>query len=422
MNDSQTLATPVAFLIFNRPATTQRVFDEIARARPRKLLVIADGPRAGRSADRVNVAAARAIVERINWPCEVLKNYSEKNLGCRERVSSGIDWVFSEVEEAIILEDDCVPHPSFFSFCEAMLSRYRDDERIMHVSGDNFQQGVRRSRHSYYFSRIAHVWGWATWRRAWKKYDVQMPAWPELRFKGIARQMFPVPNQAAFWEGILDDVHSGAVDAWDVQWVLTCWAHGGLSIVPELNLVSNIGAGEEATNTKLDQWYMNLPTCDLGEITHPTFFLPDADADDFTMKEHFFCPGSSVEREAPASEPVARKTHKAAHASSGLRNTLKKFRQWTAPIRHPWREIQRAVEAGIRKEFQRGRSTAVTERERTAQLLDQLAREMARLQQRIEVCPAAAAPFAGDGDEPTVVRTIGPVRGQQPASGNRKAG
>jgi hypothetical protein len=422
MNDSQTLTTPVAFLIFNRPATTQRVFDAIARARPPKLLIIADGPRADRPDDRANVAAARSIVERIDWPCEVLKNYSEKNLGCRRRVSSGIDWVFSEVEEAIILEDDCLPHSSFFSYCEAMLSRYRDDERIMHVSGVNFQQGTRRSQSSYYFSRIAHVWGWASWRRAWHNYDVNMTAWPDLRFNGIARQLFPDPIQATFWEHMLDDVHGGAIDTWDVQWVLTCWAQGGLSINPEANLISNIGAGDDATHTKLDAWYMNLPTCDLGEITHAPFFVPNVEADNFTMREHYFCAPSCGNGEIREQEPVVKAAPAPAKNVHGWRKTLKKIRQWTAPIRHPWREIQKAVEAGVRKELQQRRSTPDPERERISQLLDQLAREMVRLQQRIEARQVAADSFAVEGDKPTVVRAIGPVRERQAIACNRKAG
>ena len=142
------MKTPVAFLIFNRPETTARVLEEIARARPPKLLVVADGPRADRPGEADLCRAARAVLSRVDWPCEVLTNFSETNLGCRRRVSSGLDWVFEEVEEAIVLEDDCLPHPSFFPFCEELLERYRADERVMAVSGDNFQQGRRRTPYS----------------------------------------------------------------------------------------------------------------------------------------------------------------------------------------------------------------------------------------------------------------------------------
>lgn len=156
------LKTPVAFLIFNRPDTTRRVFAEIAKARPPKLLVVADGPRADHPDDVEKCAAVRAIIDGIDWDCKVLTNYSDINLGCKRRVSSGLDWVFDTVEEAIILEDDCLPHPAFFRFCEEMLNKYRDDKRIAMISGDNFQFGRKRTEYSYYFSRYPHIWGWAS--------------------------------------------------------------------------------------------------------------------------------------------------------------------------------------------------------------------------------------------------------------------
>ena len=149
MSDFQ-LKTPVAFIIFNRPDTTERVFAEIVKAKPPKLLVVGDGPRANREGDAAKVAAARAITKRVDWPCEVLTNFSEVNLGCKVRVSSGLDWVFEQVPEAIILEDDCLPHQTFFRFCEELLERYRDDQRIGMISGDNFQFGHTINDDSYF--------------------------------------------------------------------------------------------------------------------------------------------------------------------------------------------------------------------------------------------------------------------------------
>lgn len=151
------LTTPVAFLVFNRPDTTIRVFEEIRRARPPKLLVVADGARADRPGEAEKCAQVRAIVEQVDWECGVLKNYADDNMGCKRRISSGLDWVFANVEEAIILEDDCLPHPSFFRFCEELLRRYRDDERVMMISGDNFQFGKKRTDYSYYFSKYPHI-------------------------------------------------------------------------------------------------------------------------------------------------------------------------------------------------------------------------------------------------------------------------
>src|SRR3989344_7840291 len=169
------LTTPVAFLLFNRPETTARVFAASARAKPPNLLVVADGPRANRPGEAELCAAARAVIEKVDWDCEVVTHFSEVNLGCKCRMSSGVDWVFQTVPEAILLEDDCLPHPSFFRFCEEMLEGYRNDERISMIGGTNFQKGRERSPDSYYFSRYTHIWGWASWRRAWQKiYDVEM--------------------------------------------------------------------------------------------------------------------------------------------------------------------------------------------------------------------------------------------------------
>lgn len=172
------VSTPVAFFIFNRPVLTEIVFEAIAKAKPKKLLVVADGPRFAEEEEKCQKARA-AVIDKINWECEVLTNFSDRNQGCKYRVSSGLDWVFSEVEEAIILEDDCLPAPSFFRFCETLLARYRDDERVMTISGDNFQLGNSRTEYSYYFSKYTHIWGWASWRRAWQHYDVDMKSWTD---------------------------------------------------------------------------------------------------------------------------------------------------------------------------------------------------------------------------------------------------
>ena len=180
--DSFQLNTPVAFIVFNRPGTAKRIFAEIAKAKPPKLLVIADGPRGTLLGEAQKCMATRDVINRVNWPCEVLTNFSEVNLGCKKRVSSGIDWVFEHVEEAIILEDDCLPHPTFFRFCQEMLERYRNDDRIGMISGDNFQFGRPVGQDSYYFSKYVHVWGWASWRDRWRNsYDVHMGLWPQVR-------------------------------------------------------------------------------------------------------------------------------------------------------------------------------------------------------------------------------------------------
>jgi hypothetical protein len=279
------LHTPVAFLIFNRPDTTARVFAEIARARPPKLLVVADGARADRPGEREACRAAREVVERVDWSCEVLTDFAEENMGCRRRVSRGITWVFEQVEEAIILEDDCLPDPSFFPFCEELLARFREDERVMMVSGDNFQFGRRRTPYSYYFSRMMHIWGWATWRRAWRHYDVDLRLWAELRETSWLADLLGDDEAAAFWRDTFDKTSAGH-DTWDFQWVFTCWAQNGLAALPARNLVSNIGFGVAATHTKAETRAANLPAGALEfPLSHPPHMIRDREADLFTLRE-----------------------------------------------------------------------------------------------------------------------------------------
>ena len=241
---------PVALLIFNRPDETARVFAQVRRAQPRTLLVIADGPR--NEAEHDACERTRSIVlNHIDWACDVRTNLSHTNLGCRRRVSSGIDWVFEQVEEAVILEDDCLPHETFFGYCDELLARYRDDARVMHVGGTNFQFGQRVSGDSYYFSCINQIWGWATWRRAWRPhYDVTMSRWPAVRETSLLRDLLGDDDVAARIARGFDSIHSGKTDSWDNQWTLAVWLAGGLTALPAVNLVSNIGFGPGATHTK----------------------------------------------------------------------------------------------------------------------------------------------------------------------------
>jgi hypothetical protein len=288
------LQTPVAFLIFNRPDVTARVFAEIARARPRKLLVVADGARTDRPGEREACENTRAIVERVDWDCEVLTNFSEVNLGCRRRVSSGITWVFEQVEEAIIIEDDCLPDPTFFKFCEELLARFREDERVMMLSGDNFQFGQKRTPYSYYFSRMMHVWGWASWRRAWQHYDVEMKLWAGLRDTQWLLDLLGDEEAAAFWRDVFDRTAAGH-DTWDFQWVFACWAQHGLSALPERNLVTNIGFGAGATHTHAETRAANIPAVALEfPLRHPPHVVREREADLFTMRELMLPAKSSV--------------------------------------------------------------------------------------------------------------------------------
>jgi hypothetical protein len=282
MSDWQ-LKTPVALIIFKRPQETERVFAEIRKVKPQKLLVVADGPRADRPGEDQDCDRARAIIDRVDWDCEVLKNYADVNIGCRLRVSSGINWVFDTVEEAIILEDDCLPHPTFFRFAEELLDRYRDDGRIMSISGQNVQFGRQRTDYSYYFSHYTHSWGWATWRRAWQHFDFDMKLWPEIRDGNFLEDVLGDSHAAKVWTNTFQLCYEKKLDAWDYQWTFASFIQNGMNIIANVNLVSNIGYGTRATNTNdVNSPYNNMPVEAITfPMKHPPFAIRDAQADNF---------------------------------------------------------------------------------------------------------------------------------------------
>ena len=238
---------PVVLIAFNRPEPTARVFASIRAARPSRLLLVCDGPRADRPGEAERCAEVRRILGGVDWPCEVEHDYSDVNLGCRARVSSGIDWVFSRVEEAIILEDDVLPDPSFFPYCDEMLERYRADERVMTISGYNaFGESVE-TRESYWFSAYPRSWGWASWRRAWRGFDVGMSSWPAFRANQANRRLAAEEREAFIpW---LDSVYEERQDTWDAQFLLMAWQKEALTAIQRRNLIENLGFGAGATNT-----------------------------------------------------------------------------------------------------------------------------------------------------------------------------
>lgn len=271
-------STPIVFLIFRRPDLTARVFQAIRQAQPKTLLVVADGPR--NEAEAELCQKARAVTEQIDWDCEVLRNYAEVNLGCRKRVSSGLDWAFEQVEEAIILEDDCLPCSSFFEFCQQLLEKYRHDERIMHIGGNNFWCSRTDLQYSYYFSTYSHIWGWASWRRAWKYYDVEMKSWTGFIHQYNLSDWFS-PNEAERRRLIWESMYKGKIDTWDYQWLFSILCQNGLAILPKNNLVSNLGFRDDATHTKSsDQPHANLETKNLVlPLSHPPYVVRDYVAD-----------------------------------------------------------------------------------------------------------------------------------------------
>lgn len=283
---------PVIFIIFNRTDTADKAFEAIRAAKPRKLLVVADGPRLNVPGEIEKCSATRAIVDKVDWECEVHKNFSETNMGIRRRVSSGITWAFELVDKAVIIEHDCIPSLSFFFYCADLLDRYESDERVMMISGQNHLFGHAGTSDSYYFSRYPHVmWGWATWRRAWAKYDLNMTHWPEIRNRKLFDQYFPARRERYYWESIFQyAVYDGKVDTWDYQWFYSMWANSGLCITPARNLVRNIGLDAEAThtNTKYDKVYSLLGAEELSlPLIHPSIILVSSDKDEIEAKLRF---------------------------------------------------------------------------------------------------------------------------------------
>jgi hypothetical protein len=278
--------TPVALFVFNRPAHTRLVVEAIAAARPPKLLVVADGPRPDNDTDEALCAETREVIASVPWSCDVLTNYADANLGCRRRVASGLDWVFAQSDAAIIIEDDCLPDASFFPFCEELLTRYADDDRVHMISGSNVVgRGVGDA--SYYFSRGYKIWGWASWARAWAHYDLDMARWPELRDSGWLERFLPSPVMAAIARGLFEDAFTGRAPTWDYQWAFAGWADNALAITPAENLVANIGHGPDGSHLRdPDHRFASLPTTSMRfPLVHPTSVeVPEAlDLEEWTL-------------------------------------------------------------------------------------------------------------------------------------------
>ena len=307
------MKTPVVLIIFNRPDKTQKILEIIRQVKPAKLLVVADGPRSDRPDDVESCQATRSIINQVDWQCEILKKYSDVNLGCALSPAQGISWAFEQVEEAIILEDDCIPESTFFRFCEEMLEKYRFDERVMHVSGNNYHPNVQRSDYSYFFSRYTLAWGWATWRRSWEKFDFEMKHWSEIKASGYLKDILEDDRLARNWSKTFQFVYDKNLDCWDFQWLFSCWIQEGLSIIPSVNLVSNIGSGLDATHTAEDNNCLHRPTEPLSfPLNHPSFVIRDAQADHLIQSTMF-------NYYAPLHERVKAKLIKAMKAAGKLK-------------------------------------------------------------------------------------------------------
>lgn len=282
---------PVLLIVFNRPDMAFKVFEQIKIIKPSKLFIFADGPRESAVKDREKCDQSREIAGEVDWDCEVKTLFKDKNLGCRVAPSSAINWFFENVEEGIILEDDCVTDSTFFRFCKETLEYYRNDKRIMTITGSNLQFGRKFTEYSYYFSRYPITWGWASWKRAWNHYDVGMKLWPEIRRKGLLLNILKNRKEVSYWSNIFEKVYQGKIDTWDYQWLFTCWLQNGLTILPDVNLVSNIGFGSSSTHTRAKSIVANLERKHVGfPLSHPPYIFRDMIADRLIEKYQYSSP------------------------------------------------------------------------------------------------------------------------------------
>jgi hypothetical protein len=283
--------TPILFLIFNRPDTTAKVFERIRQIKPTKLYVAADAARDGRPDEALRCAEARAIINKIDWDCELRTLYRDKNLGCKTAVSEAITWFFEQEEYGVILEDDCLPDLSFFPFCEELLIRYKDDERIGHISGQNFFPGIV-DKYSYDFYSFAHIWGWASWQRVWGHYDVNFSYWTDAqKDKNKRKSLFKNLREEVYFSSFISDTLKGnkGINTWDVQYLYLLRVQNRLSIYPAVNLVTNIGLhSPDATHTTKKS-KLCVPFQEIKfPLVHPFYIMPNHVLDRITIKKLYF--------------------------------------------------------------------------------------------------------------------------------------
>ena len=282
--------TPILFLIFNRPEPTFQVFNVIKQLKPKYLFIAADGPRANREGEDILCKKTRSIINQIDWDCELKTLFRDTNLGCGKAPAAAIDWFFDNVQQGIILEDDCLPQISFFHFCEELLDRYKYDERVGMIAGNNYTiPAFHNYNYSYVYSKYVSCWGWATWKRAWKYYDFNMQLYLNERenIENLLSNSFVVLEKNKRTNDFNAIVKDKRVDIWDFQWLFTCLTQNMLTIIPATNLIKNIGFGEDATHTKLQ--HAKIATLNSDEISfplrHPSYMIRSELYETLLMKE-----------------------------------------------------------------------------------------------------------------------------------------
>ena len=281
-NEKQ-LNTAILFITYKRLDTTKQAFEAIKKAKPQNIYISSNF---GKNKEEVKkVIEVRAYLEKnIDWKCKVSKLYRTKYLSAKLSISGAIDWFFENEEQGIILEDDCLPSQSFFWFCEELLERYKEDMRVGQISGDNFQKGVKRGESDYYFSVHSHVWGWASWANRWKNYDVDLNSFDDAKF---IEEVFNKKSSKKYWIDIFKKMKIKSVDTWDYQWTFALWKAKQLTVLPNINLIENIGFGEGAAHTTEKSEFANLKAYEMVLSEHPKTIERCIEADEFTTKIMF---------------------------------------------------------------------------------------------------------------------------------------
>ncbi len=292
-NKEYIFETPVLFLVFNRMEVMKNVFNQIKNIKPRKFFIASDGAR--NELEKIKVEEVRSwILSNIDWNCEVKTLFRDENLGCGNAVSGAITWFFDNVEKGIILEDDCLPSNSFFYYCEELLEKYSNDTRIMHIAGTNlFSDKTKNLETSYYFSKYANIWGWATWRRSWVKYDFDISNFVLARESNILRYYFDYYpsyiNRMKWYSSVLNYKNEiRQIDTWDYQWCYTTAINSGFAIVPRVNLIENLGNDINATHTRINNPFLSQKFQEIDlPLTHPYFYIVNKNFD-LIYEKYFF--------------------------------------------------------------------------------------------------------------------------------------
>lgn len=281
---------PILILTFNRPNHTSKLADILRKYKVSKIYVSSDGPRDGNKKDVKMVKQTRGLFKNDRWPeSDIHVKFEDENLGCKKAVSKAITWFFQHVEQGIILEDDCLPNESFFSFCEQMLDRYKGDDRIMHISGTTFiGKNSDWITDDYYYSCYPHCWGWATWKKSWERFDYDMKNWPLFKKSGFIENFIYNKIGARKWTEVFDTTHADKNSSWAYRWTYSCWENNGLSVHPKYNLVQNIGFDEHATHTKYSSNHHSDNRKELDPpYKKPPFLVRDHRLDNYIEDFHF---------------------------------------------------------------------------------------------------------------------------------------